>query len=151
MTVLNHHACALEINETGILIKGASGSGKTSLMLGLLERATLENMNAFMITDDQVFLKREHNSLIASAPQAIAGMVELRGYGIMEKCHKPSSNLDLVVEITEDKRIDRMPEKKYYIFEGLKLPMLEVPLRHENQAVRIIFAWLYENADLQVD
>ena len=59
MTASNHHACALEIHGTGILIKGSSGSGKTSLMLGLLERAKLENLNAAMIADDQVLLIHE--------------------------------------------------------------------------------------------
>jgi len=151
MTAKNHHACALKINEIGILIKGKSGSGKTSLMLGLLERAKLENLNACMIADDQVFLKRNTNSLIANAPEATAGLVELRGYGIMKKPHQHSCEIKLIIDILEDEKIDRLPEQKFHVFETLELPLVEVPQNHETQAVRIIFAWLQENTNLQVD
>lgn len=151
MPVKNHHACALEINEIGILIKGHSGTGKTSLMLSLLERAKLENLNGLMIADDQVILKRDQNQLIANTPKSIAGLIELRGHGIIKKPYKPSCDIKLIVHILEDEKIDRMPEQKYYNFEDLDLPMVEVPQKHENQAVRIVFAWLKENASLQVD
>lgn len=150
MTALNHHACVLEINGIGILIKGGSGTGKTSLMLGLLERARLENLTAIMIADDQVLLKHDKNSLIACTPEAIAGLVEVRGHGILQHPHKSSCEVRLIVNILEDEKIERMPEQKYQIFESQKLPLVEVPQRHENQAVRIIFAWLNENASLQV-
>ncbi len=150
MTASNHHACALEINEIGILIQGSSGSGKTSLMLGLLERSKLENLNASMIADDQVLLKHDKNSLIACTPEAIAGLVEVRGHGILQYPHKSSCKVRLIVNILEDEKIERMPDQKYQIFENLKLPLVEVPQRHENQAIRIIFAWLNENASLQV-
>lgn len=151
MVAINHHASALHINEIGILIEGASGSGKTSLMLGLLERAQLENLKASMIADDQVFLKQNKNSLIARAPKTIAGLVEIHGYGIIKKPHEPKCDIKLIVEIVEDEKIDRMPKQKYRIFETLRLPMIEVPQTHETQAVRIVFAWLRENASLQVN
>lgn len=150
MTAVNQHACALEINDIGILILGKSGSGKTSLMLGLIERAKLEKLSAWMITDDQVFLNIDGEKLIASAPESTAGLVELRGHGIIKKPHKKSCEIKVVITILDDENIERMPDQKYYFFETLQLPLIEVPQRHENQAVRIVFAWLNENASLQV-
>lgn len=150
MTGKTHHACALEINQTGILIKGCSGSGKTSLMLGLLERAKLDGFDAYLICDDQVLLNSTPDSLIAKAPKTISGLVEIRGYGIISHPHKPATLLRLIVELIEDGKIERMPEQKFSDYGAIRLPLIEVPQRHENQAVRIIFAWLGENACLQV-
>jgi len=133
------------------LPEGKSGSGKTSLMLGLLEYCSLRDLNAFMIADDQVLLTCNQNDLVATAPEVTAGMVELRGYGIIKRNNKPFCKIGLIVEIIEDEKIDRMPQQKYQILETQKLPLIEVPQRHENQATRIVFAWLNENANLQVD
>lgn len=150
MTAVNHHACALKINDIGILIKGSSGSGKTSLMLGLLERAKLETISAWMVADDQVFLTVDNGKLVASSPENTAGLLELRGYGILKTPYKKSCEIKVVVNILQDEKIERMPDQKYHLFETLKLPLIEVPKRHENLAVRIVFAWLNQNASLQV-
>lgn len=150
MTAVNHHACALKINDVGILIKGSSGSGKTSLMLGLLERAKLETISAWMVADDQVFLTVDNGKLVASSPESTAGLLELRGYGILKTPYKKSCEIKVVVNILQDEEIERMPDQKYHLFETLKLPFIEVPKRHENLAVRIVFAWLNQNASLQV-
>ncbi len=150
MCVETHHACALEINQIGILILGPSGSGKTSLMMGLLERAKLENHENFLISDDQTILSSNKQTLEASVPQTIAGLVEIRGYGIIPHKNKAKTNLKLVVDLVEDEAIERMPEKHFFDYEETTLPLLKVPKRHEAQAVRIVFAWLNENADLQL-
>lgn len=150
MTGKTHHACALQINQTGILIKGKAGSGKTSLMMGLLERAKQEGHEAYLVCDDQVTLYCVDQHLEAKTPKSIAGLVEIHGYGIISNPNRDTTVINLVVELIDDDKIERMPEQKFFDFETIKLPLLEVPLRHENQSVRIIFAWLIENADLHV-
>lgn len=150
MTSRTHHACALEIDQIGILIIGKSGSGKTSLMMGLLERAKQENKEAYLVTDDRVHLKTSGEKLDAETPGTIAGLVEIRGYGVIAHPNKNTTAIKLVVELVKDESIERMPEQKYYEFEGMRLPLLEVPIRHENQAVRIVFAWLVQKAGLHV-
>jgi len=150
MSETNRHACALEINKTGILIIGQPGSGKTSLMMGLLQRAKIEKLNASLVADDQVYLSTPDQKVFAKVPETIAGMVEIRGYGITDHAFKSETQIELVVELIEDDKIERMPHPKSYEINSLNLPLLEVPQRHENQAVRIIFAWLLENACLQV-
>ena len=150
MVTQTHHACALEINNIGILIKGSSGSGKTSLMMGLLERANQNNLEAFLISDDQIHLNLSNKTLEARVPETISGLVEIHGFGIVNHQHKETTNIALVVELVEDETIERLPEKQFFDFKTVKLPLLKVPRRHENQSIRIVFSWLIENADLQV-
>ena len=151
MALKNYHACALEINKVGMLIKGRSGSGKTSLMMGLLERANQEKLNAFFISDDQVYLCNKDDRLEVLVPETIAGLIEIHGYGVISQPHRETSIVNLVIELIDDQEILRMPTKQSYHYEGLDLPLIQVPERHENQAVRIIFAWLSENPHLQVE
>lgn len=151
MACQTHHACALQINTTGILIKGISGSGKTSLMLGLLERAKQNKIAAHIIADDQVILKSCDTILHASVPQTIKGLVEIRGYGIAKYPNKENTKLALVIQLVDDERVQRMPEQKSILLENVNLPLVEVPMRHESQAVRIVFAWLMQNTNLQLE
>ena len=51
------HACALVIGETGVLIRGASGAGKSSLVLALLEAAAAKGLFARLVADDRVALR----------------------------------------------------------------------------------------------
>lgn len=151
MILNNHHACALEINKAGILIRGQSGSGKTSLMMGLLERANQEKLNAFFIADDQVYLSNKDGKLEALVPETITGLIEIHGYGIVTQPYRKTTIIDLVIELIDDQKILRMPIERSCHYEGLDLPLIQVPERHENQAIRIVFAWLSENHDLQVE
>lgn len=151
MSFQTEHACAVEINGMGILIKGQSGFGKTSLMMGLLERAKLEALNGFLIADDRVILKSKTNMLEASSPEKLAGLVEIGGFGIVKHPYRETTRIGLVVEIIADEDIERMPDQQYFSRDSISLPMISVPSRHETQSVRIVFAWLGENGCLQVE
>lgn len=151
MSCQTHHACALQVNHTGLLIIGASGSGKTSLMMGLLERANVEGFQHAFVADDRVYLSAKENALIAKAPENISGLIEIRGFGIVSKPFLDSCRMNLVIELAEDETIERMPDSLTHEIEGMRLPILKVPKRHESQSVRIIFAWLEENGCLHVE
>lgn len=72
-----HQASAVSIDGRALLIEGPPGSGKSSLALALIDRG------AGLIGDDAVTLARAGGQLIASAPPNIAGMLEVRGIGLM--------------------------------------------------------------------
>jgi len=150
MAAKNTHACAVKIGSTGILITGPSGSGKTSVALGLLERAQISGFKSVLVADDQVYLENRHEKLIASVPEAIGGMVELRGFGIVSLPHELQTEIGLVVKLIEDERLERLPEQKFISIKNISVPVIKVPQRHENHAVRIVFAWLTANSGLQV-
>ncbi len=150
MTRQNLHCNVLEVAGTGILIRGPSGSGKSSLTMGLLEHAERSGLDASLVCDDQTFLEPMNRGLRASAPKSIAGKAELRGYGIVELAHKPSAIISLVVEIVDDASIDRMPDEMSCQICECHLPLIRVPARHETAAVRIVFAWLKDRVlDIQ--
>ena len=70
-------ASCVVIGGRAVLIEGPPGSGKSSLALALLDRS------ARLIGDDAVSLTRKGNQIIAAPPPNIAGLIEVRGIGIV--------------------------------------------------------------------
>jgi HPr kinase/phosphorylase len=102
------HACALVIGETGVLIRGKSGTGKSSLAMALLEAAGAKGMFARLVADDRVALHAAGDRLIAAPHPALAGLVEQRGAGILPVSHEKSTRISCVIDILEGGG-DRMP------------------------------------------
>ncbi|MDJ0612040.1 MAG: HPr kinase/phosphatase C-terminal domain-containing protein [Rhizobiaceae bacterium] len=140
--MINHHCNVISIEQQGILIEGPSGSGKTSLALGLLERAKLRALKCTFISDDQVMLENRHGSLHAKTPKTIAGKVEIRGFGITEIPFEREAQIQLVAKLVPDNEIERIPEPKTCRILGMEIPSINVPMRHEEHAARIILAWI---------
>lgn len=84
-----------------MLIEGPSGAGKSDLALRLIDRG------ATLISDDYTLLTRSGTALIASAPETIAGRIEVRGLGIVSVEHIDGVPVGLVVRLTDSP--DRMP------------------------------------------
>lgn len=106
------HATAIAVGASGVIIKGASGRGKSSLALRALARAP----NAFLgdavllIADDQVEITRNGTVLRATVPAAIAGQLEVRGVGIVSvPCLQGGADIRLIVRLTDAAKIERMP------------------------------------------
>ena len=138
----NIHANSLIIDHQGILIYGKSGSGKTSLMLSLLEHAKTKNRLAIMVADDQSLIFSTNNRLVAHCPRANEGKLEVRGYGIVDAPFIASAVMNLVVEIMPHKEIERMREKNTKTIDGVQLPLIFVPQHDLQQSVQIIMAAL---------
>ncbi len=139
---VNRHCCVVEIGGAGVMIEGPSGAGKTSLALGLVDAAARRGIAAHFVADDQALVERRGDSLAASVPHAIAGLAEIRGHGIVPVAHKPSCALALVARLVADEAVGRMPVVEVTTIEGIELPVVKVPVRHEAQAVRIVLASL---------
>lgn len=103
---VNIHATCVRIGRRGVLLLGKSGAGKSDLALRLIGRG------AELISDDRCDLSVENNKLVARAPRAIAGLLEVRGVGIMRLDHTPSAAIALAVDLSG--RIERMPEIRRY-------------------------------------
>lgn len=78
---------------TGVLITGESGSGKSELALGLLDRGHR------LVADDAVSIHRTANGLIGRCPEKLVGRIEVRGLGILSI--KTLFNGDRVMPETE--------------------------------------------------
>ena len=113
---INLHASAVSFSGKGILILGASGSGKSKLALALI------SCGAILIADDQVILNNNKNEIVLSAPKAIRGKIEARNIGILE-VSSTKAQLCLVVSLDKTEH-NRLPETKHTEYFGKKIQIL---------------------------
>ena len=111
------HATCVALNDAGILIRGPAGSGKSDLALCLIDEG------AVLIADDYCTVISEDGQLVAHTPEAIAGQIEIRGYGIVRVPYKSSIRLKLLVDLVKQAEIERHPETAY-------CQLYDLPLRH---------------------
>ena len=96
------HATALVIGEAGVLVRGPSGSGKSALALALLALADDRKLFARLIGDDRVSISVENRRILARGAPNIHGLIERRGYGIVEMPTEPCAIVRLVVDLLPD-------------------------------------------------
>lgn len=105
MGALVHGTC-VDIDGRGILIRGASGSGKSDLALRLIERG------ARLVADDQVALTGDGARVLASAPSALAGRIEVRGVGMLSVPSCSSTQVRLVCDLVAAQDVPRLPDRQ---------------------------------------
>lgn len=93
------HATAVVVGEAGVLIRGASGAGKSSLALALLASEAAPARHVSLIGDDRVRLTLMHGRLVARAHPAIAGRIEQRGEGLLNLAYEPAAVIRCTVDI----------------------------------------------------
>ncbi|WP_240231733.1 HPr kinase/phosphorylase [Devosia lacusdianchii] len=123
----NVHGTGLLLGTTGVLLRGPSGAGKSVLALTLLDRWESRGEAAFLVSDDRVDLVLTGRQLAMQAPAALAGLIELRGRGIVKRAHKNLVTLDLVVDLVPD--LVRMLEEDQLVTElaGTSVARAPVP------------------------
>ena len=131
------HASAVEIGGHAVLLTGASGRGKSDLALRLIDRG------AVLIADDQVQLAVDDARLLASPPAAIAGLLEMRGIGIVELPWTTTVPVCLLVDL--DAEPQRLPMPLHRELLGCNLPVLALdafeasaPLKIEHALTRAV-------------
>jgi HPr kinase/phosphorylase len=120
------HATAVVYGESGVLIFGPSGSGKSALALALLARARDIGIFGALVADDRVWAQRVGGRLVASGAPQLAGLIERRAAGLVEASHEPAAVMGLLVELSERGRVwPRLPDDPdIVIVEGIRLARL---------------------------
>lgn len=137
------HGTVLALGSAGVLLLGPPGAGKSDLALRLLDQAGHGlgplPMPAELVSDDQALVVRVGESLIASPPAALAGLIEVRGLGILKVSHRGSVRLTLAVRLTDAATVDRMPDlaKSNYLLLNAALPMVLIDPRQPSAAARV--------------
>lgn len=126
MTRENIHATAILLDGKGVLIRGPSGSGKSLLALYLLDVFGSRGREAALISDDRVDLEREDTKILLHAPTTIAGLIELRGHGIVSRPYQAGKRLELVADLVP--ALDRMPEEHDFTTQLLGLEIARCPV-----------------------
>jgi HPr kinase/phosphorylase len=98
------HGTTVAIGGCGVLLRGPSGSGKSDLALRLIDAG------ARLVADDQSRLWRDGNAVLVRAPQPVAGLIEVRGVGIVRVESVPVARLTLIVDLVAMQHIERLPE-----------------------------------------
>lgn len=134
--LLDLHASAVEVDRVGVLIRGASGSGKSSLVLALLMADRAANR---LIADDRVEIRAEGGRLMASVPAPIAGLLEIRGQGIMRVPHRSPAPIELVVDLEPPEVCQRMPqdEDRTVVLAGIVVRRVVLPVGQADGWIRI--------------
>ena len=124
------HATAVAINGMGVLIMGPPGAGKSDLALRLIDQPGFglggALLTAELVADDQTLVRVSDGALIASAPEALAGLMEIRGQGIVRLAARPSARLVLAVTLTPAAEIERMPVDQYTDILGVRLSAISI-------------------------
>jgi serine kinase of HPr protein (carbohydrate metabolism regulator) len=130
------HGSAVLLAETGILIRGASGSGKSALVLELL---AAEPESARLVADDRVILTAANGRLLADVPAAIAGLIELRRVGLLRRSFVAPVVIRLVVDLVPAESVSRLPETAdaETAVEGIVLPRLALPIGAAGAALKL--------------
>jgi len=118
MTMLSSetiHASCVAIGGRAVLLAGRSGTGKSDLALRLIDRG------AVLVSDDYTQLTRRDGRLYATPPANIAGKIEVRGVGIVERPHLADVAVMLLVDI--EAPVLRMPEAATRRLAGIDIPV----------------------------
>lgn len=144
------NANAVALGERGVLIRGRSGAGKSSLALALVEAWRRQGDFARLVGDDCVMAHLSGGRAVLGPHRAIAGLAEWRGIGILPQDFEPGAVLALIVDLETDGAGDRplrLPEEAEMScdFHGLSdIPRLRLPARETERSVAAIMAFLHK-------
>ncbi|EJT03741.1 HPr kinase [Rhizobium sp. CCGE 510] len=127
-TAPNIHATAIIVGRTGLLFSGPSGWGKSMLAFTCMTEARRLGLFTALVADDQVLLSEEAGTVIAACPPSIAGLIELRGTGIVRQDHIPRAPMHYAVLPGSASGEDRVPPEGEIvsIAGGFSLPALRL-------------------------
>jgi serine kinase of HPr protein (carbohydrate metabolism regulator) len=122
------HAAAVLAGPRAILIRGPAGAGKSRLALALIQAAQCRLITfARLVGDDRIELVAAHGRLLARAPRALAGLLEVRGLGIRRLDYEPVAVVGLVVDLATPaaERLPAAAEQQVEVA-GITLPRLAI-------------------------
>jgi serine kinase of HPr protein (carbohydrate metabolism regulator) len=76
---------------------------------------------ARLIADDQALLRRADNHVLVRAPAAVAGLIEVRGIGILRIDFLDEAPLALVVDLVAPTEVERIPDDRFEVVLGLPI------------------------------
>ncbi len=133
MTLLSSetlHASCVSIGGRAILIEGLSGSGKSDLALRLIDRG------AVLVSDDYTIVRRDAGTLRANAPANIAGLIEVRGIGLISMPFESDVPVSMVASLGPP--VERLPdEERRRSIAGVEIPVYPVAPLEASTPIKI--------------
>src|SRR3972149_5270047 len=97
------HGTCIALSGGAVLLRGRPAAGKSDLALRLIDGG------GRLVADDQVDVRRTARGLVASAPKAIAGLLEVRGVGLLRVPAVARALIVLAGDLLAPGRIPRLP------------------------------------------
>ncbi len=104
----------------GVLIEGPSGAGKSDLALRALDQGFR------LVADDRVSLWASGGVLFGRAPDALFGLIEVRGQGVRPAAALRLARVDLIVECVNAEEVERLPDPQSAVREGVSVPCMRL-------------------------
>jgi HPr kinase/phosphorylase len=121
------HASAVLVGARAVLIRGPSGAGKSRLALELIEAARGGSLLfARLVGDDRVRLQAVGQRLLVRPAEALCGLIEVRGVGIVRMPYEPCAVVGTVVDLGAAAERLPAPEERQVELAGITLPRLAV-------------------------
>ena len=117
-----HATCvALKVGRSwrALLLRGPSGAGKSDVALRLIEAG------GRLVADDQTHLAKVGRAVIATPPKSLAGLVEVRGVGIVKLGRDQllaRAPLGLLVDLVRPDQVERLPDPAHEKVLDIDLP-----------------------------
>jgi HPr kinase/phosphorylase len=121
------HASAVLVGARAVLIRGAAGSGKSSLAFALIQAGGNSLPFTRLVGDDRVHVEAAHGRLLVRPAETLKGLIEIRGLGIRRVPFEPVAVVGLVADLgAADSK--RLPPPATTVTEvaGIPLPRLAV-------------------------
>jgi len=135
------HATAVAIGGKAVLLRGPPGAGKSDLALRLIDAG------AALVADDQAELRRSGNHILVRAPAAIAGLIEIRGLGILRLEIVEEAPLAMCVDLMPSTEIERLPERRFEALLEIAIPLIAVSAFEASAAAKLRLALRAVSAD----
>jgi HPr kinase/phosphorylase len=127
---MQFHASCAAFEGAGVLLLGRPGSGKSDLLLRLLD------IGFALVADDRVDIDQG----VARPPRSLAGLLEVRGLGIVRRPWIAEARLALAVELDQPaaRGLERLPVARRHA--ELDLPLIALDPLHASAPSRIALA-----------
>lgn len=144
-SVETHHGVLMRVDNTGVLITGKAGSGKSSLALALLHQ------NHQLIADDIIEFQQHAQRIIGQSPPLLKGLLHQREIGLLNvsklfglSAILEQSVLDVVIHLDSEFQapVDLKAPTTHYHVLGQDFPQLTLNPHNPAQLSLRLTTWL---------
>jgi serine kinase of HPr protein (carbohydrate metabolism regulator) len=120
-----HAGCVL-VGEAGLLIRGASGSGKSALAREVVSLALRAGRFGRLVSDDRTRIEAHHGRLLARPVEPLGGSIEVFGLGIVRRPFEAAAVVRLAVDLSDGPA--RYPEEqdRHVLLCGVMIPRIRM-------------------------
>jgi serine kinase of HPr protein (carbohydrate metabolism regulator) len=141
------HASAVLVGNRAVLIRGLSGSGKSRLAFDLILAGRSGQIPpATLVGDDRVYLQPVDGELIVRPAPALAGLIEIRGLGILNCDFVNNAIVGLVVDLDAEDA-ERLPPAEALRARLLGIELPRIPVGRGFSGLPLVIAGLTMTAN----